>query len=85
MPNMQKENNEETTEKKSKRSMVSQALTLEGKEVRRQSARIKVVEQDSKTVLVRIALEDKNFIWYTITVRMPKKAIKNIYRIPEEE
>lgn len=85
MSNMQKENNEETAKSESKGSMVSQALTLEGKEVREQSGRIKVQEQNDKTIVVRIALEDKEFIWYTITIRIPKKAIKNIYRIPEEE
>ena len=84
MSDMQEENNKKAAKKEDKRSVVSQALTLEGKEVRAQSSRIKVQEQDDKTVTVRIALEDKEFTWYTITIKIPKDRIKNIYAIPTD-
>lgn len=84
MSDMQKENNQETAKEESKRSVVSQAPTLEGKEIRTQSSRIIFREQNDKSVLVQLAFESKDFDWYTITVRIPKSKIKDIYAIPTE-
>ena len=83
MPDMQEENNQETAKEESKRSVASQAHTLEGAEARKQSSRIIFREQDEKSIVVTLAFESKEFDWYSLTVRIPKSKLKNIHAIPK--